>query len=89
MPFDTGQTAYEALQAIAAERTGRLVVWCGAGLSVPAGLPTWAQLRERLQDSLVAKASNLGPSGRALRVKADQIRAEDNPWIAFQRLAGC
>jgi serine/threonine protein kinase len=88
MPFDTGQPAYQALRSIVSERTQPLLAWTGAGLSVPAGLPTWLGLRERLADVLDANvASMTGPPANRLRSLAAKTRSEQNLWVAFQMLA--
>lgn len=85
--FNTSQDAYIALRAIVTERTRRLIIWCGSGLSVPAGLPTWANLRTRLQDALTNKANTLDQEAqKQLLSVAESIKKEQNNWIAFQRL---
>lgn len=85
--FSDTQPAYRSLRSIIAERTNRLVVWLGAGLSVPAGLPSWSGLKETLCRALVDKASAADPSELALaKTRADQIRQEEDCWLAFQML---
>jgi eukaryotic-like serine/threonine-protein kinase len=77
---------YLELQALIGERTRRIVPWCGAGLSMPAGMPSWSDLRGSLEVAYEAKLKglDLGPELRAGRLSA--IRAETNPWVAFERL---
>lgn len=81
------QPAFRRLRSIIAERTNRIVVWLGAGLSVPAGLPSWAGLKDNLCSALIDKVSDVG-SGEAESVKkrAEQIRKTPDQWLAFQML---
>ena len=48
MDFDTTQSSYKELRSILKERTNQVVVFAGAGLSSPSGLPTWKKLRDAL-----------------------------------------
>lgn len=85
--IDTAQPAYTSLSNIYAERTRQLVVWCGAGLSRPAKLPGWKELREELQAELLAKAETFGNADRAkLLQRAQAIASIADPWIAFEQL---
>jgi hypothetical protein len=86
-PFDATQKSYEALRAIVAERTHPLVAWVGAGLSTPAGIPDWSELRDHLARALDNKADSLAPreASRAQRV-AQTSRTEDDLWVAFEIL---
>src|SRR4249919_2526590 len=78
--------AYERLRSTVATRTRKLVFWCGAGLSAPAGIPTWPVLQRRLEQQLQDKlaTTNLPPAQRDAKVRS--IKQEKNPWLAFHRL---
>ena len=87
MPFDAQQNSHRELRSIIAEKTSKLVVWVGAGLSTDAGLPTWPQLKERLVRSLREKANDISDTAsQRLKLAAEYAENEENPWIAFQVL---
>jgi serine/threonine protein kinase len=87
MPFNTSQPAYQSLRNIVSERTEPVVYWCGAGLSQPAGLPSWATLRQILTDALKRKSETLEDVERQSLVRhAENIDAIADPWLAFERL---
>lgn len=85
--FNDKQPGYQQLASIVAERTNRIVLWIGAGLSRPAGLPSWATLRHTLCEALVNKAAtgDLENQSRA-RKQAEQIENLQDMWLAFTRL---
>lgn len=62
--FNTEQPEFKLLRDIIAENTSQLVVWIGAGLSAPAGIPTWRQLKAILEKSARDKAKTLIPEGK-------------------------
>lgn len=83
--FDKSQDAYVALRSIVAERTNSMCIWVGAGLSRPAGLPLWSQLRKQLIEILERKAASLDENGeRLLKEAASAARSASSPWIAFE-----
>lgn len=86
MSFDTNQPSYRAFRTIVAERTKRLVIWIGAGLSKPAGLPLWAELRTTLTQA--ARQQALARPEHADRELAAIAAIEkiESPWTAFERL---
>jgi hypothetical protein len=87
MPFDTDQGAYRALRDITAERTRNLIAWVGSGLSVAAGLPSWAGFKGHLVAALRDKARTLEDRYRStLEGAARAAAAEPNPWTSFQIL---
>src|SRR4051794_2691357 len=87
--FDPSQPSYQALRGIVSERTRPLLAWVGAGLSAAAGLPTWDRLRQRLVESLEAKAATMDSrDGKKLKAAADLARYEQNLWRAFEVLQG-
>lgn len=80
-------SAYESLRTLVATRTRRVVIWCGAGLSASAGLPTWTLLQRRLEAKLADKLSGQeGATDATTEQRLRGIRQESNPWVAFQRL---
>lgn len=86
--FDTNQTNYKRLRSILKERTNPVVGWIGAGLSVPAGLPSWKDLKETLCSALDEKIGQIEPSTDKdkLAYSLKYIRSENNLWLAFQNL---
>lgn len=85
--FDPDQDAYIRLREVVSERTHRLMIWCGAGLSVPAGLPDWSGLRSALSAALQRKTATLSDRNPAeVDALIRTIAAEQNPWVAIQRL---
>lgn len=87
MAFDFSQSAYIRLRDAVIPDTGRIIVWCGAGLSAPAGVPSWGRLREILEERLLEKARNLEESERnSIYRQLPSLRNERNHWVAFQRL---
>jgi serine/threonine protein kinase len=87
MSFNTNQPPYVDLRNRIAERTDSIVAWVGSGLSVPAGLPTWPQLKTALIKDLDQKAATLtGTDAAFLRAKMQVVAYEPNPWTAFEVL---
>ncbi|MCK5827918.1 protein kinase [Candidatus Bipolaricaulota bacterium] len=86
--FNTKQTAFDDLRNIAAEHTDRLIAWIGSGLSRPAGLPSWIELRRVLHEELECKASFLGKAEGNLDISAKlaAIESQQDMWIAFDML---
>jgi eukaryotic-like serine/threonine-protein kinase len=87
MAFLTAQPSHQALRNIVAERTRPLLAWVGAGLSKPAGMPTWGDLRDTLVEALRLKAAAMDSSGAGkARALADHAARENNLWHAFELL---
>jgi len=88
MAFDKNQTPYIRLRDIVSQRTSPILAWVGAGLSIPAGMPSWQSLRELLQDELEKKADSLGNEDDRKQLKRKMVLAklEQNPWNAFTLL---
>lgn len=84
--FNDKQPGYQRLSSIIAERTNRIVVWLGSGLSIPAGLPSWAELKKILCTTLINKGSAAGPKEEEEAEKQANMICAENNWIAFQRL---
>lgn len=82
--FNTNQESFKALAQIVAQRSRPLVAWVGAGLSVPARLPTWVKLRDFLCDVLRQKAEEADASDKdAIFGKVEAAKIQTNLWIAF------
>jgi len=89
MVFDTTQPAYTGFRNILKERTENVVAWVGAGLSAPAGIPSWQELRSRLCNTLRSKASEIeDDSKQGLLTQAGAAEGVDRLWTAFQILKG-
>ena len=87
MSFDTNQSAYVALRNIISEHTSGVVFWTGSGLSVEAGLPTWAGLREVLTTALREEINQLDKSDRhSLEQVHSRIQDEPDHWRTFTML---
>lgn len=80
--------AYKQLRSVIATRTRRIIFWCGAGLSAPAGIPTWQALQRKLEAALSEKLISLNFTHAQREAKVRSIRQEASPWIAFHRLHG-
>ena len=86
MSFDVQQQSHCALRSIVAEKTRKVVIWTGSGISAAAGLPTWAQLKACLVAQLREKASTIPVNEEKLRSIALLAEKESNNWQAFQIL---
>jgi eukaryotic-like serine/threonine-protein kinase len=85
--LDTKQSSYTAFRNLVAERTRRILPWVGAGLSTPAGLPTWNDLRRLLCDELVERARQQDEATQKKYLsEADLARKHQNAWVAFEIL---
>jgi len=78
--------ALDNLKTLVGERTRRIVVWCGAGLSFPAGIPTWQLLRRKLEVQLEQQFQSLDMKPDECEGRIRSVRSERNLWVAFQRL---
>ena len=85
--FDNTQPAHIDFRGIAKERTETIVAWVGAGLSAPAGLPTWESLKESLVSAIRKKAdSRENEFKRKLLDQANQAQKNADPWSAFSSI---
>ena len=84
MPFDTQQQSYRALREILALQIQPTLIWSGAGMSQPAGLPSWPALRSKLIDQANIQITHL-EGNEAKRVQGLVQAAENttNLWEAF------
>lgn len=87
MTFTRAQPNYGDLRAVVAEGTSPIVVWVGAGLSVDAGLPTWADLRRLLVAAGEQKAAEMDPGDKEpLDAELKAVALNADYWVAFERL---
>ena len=87
MSFDTSQRAYGELRSVIAEKTNKLIVWIGSGLSAAAGLPTWPELKNHLIEGLRDKSRRTASDDApALHEAADRAAAAQDYWTAFEIL---
>lgn len=84
MAFDPNQSTYTRLRQSYAERRKPLTFWIGAGLSQPAGLPNWGELRQSLASEALEALALMEP-GIADREEANLTAAlhADDLWEAF------
>jgi eukaryotic-like serine/threonine-protein kinase len=90
MDFDTAiaAPAFRDLADLVAEQTRTLVAWIGAGLSMPAKLPSWMLLRRLLHEAATAKVNTFSePDRTRKRASLDKIVGIKDPWTAFERLS--
>lgn len=89
MAFNIEQPAYQRLREIHAERRKPIVFWTGAGLSMPANLPSWPGLRDELIRRAVETLVGL-PEAEAAHREAQLELAKVDPslWNAFQSIKG-
>ena len=85
--FNQDQPSYGRLRSIVAERTSPLIAWVGSGLSKPAGLPLWRELKDRLCQALLRKALTLDAEGGGIIMAKHTLASkESNYWVAFDIL---
>lgn len=80
------QTYYDLLDEWKS-RVRPIVIWAGAGLSAPAGLPNWPTLQNKVATEAKNYISTLSPEQQ--REKLNQYRSLksiDSPWLAFEKL---
>ena len=82
--FNTNQSSFKRLGQIVATNTSPLVAWVGAGLSAPAGLPSWPKLREKLTEAFNEKIKERDHADhQSLTAKLQMIRSQKDFWVAF------
>lgn len=85
MNFDPNQDSFSALSAICSESTNPLIFFTGAGLSAPAMIPVWGQLRNKLIGCLEAKAEHVEINERSkIRDSIQYAASLDDLWLAFE-----
>jgi eukaryotic-like serine/threonine-protein kinase len=88
MPFDLTQDSHVALKKVLSEKTSGVIGWVGAGLSAPAGLPSWPGLLDSLIDVARRKNASITADGTRLGLEATLLeeRKKKNYWLCFQLL---
>jgi len=85
--FNIEQESYKHFRSIVRERTNKILVWVGSGLSQPVGFPSWSALRDSLCAELENKAKNIvedvHEKERLLKA-ASEARRHSNLWVAFE-----
>ncbi len=85
--FNKDQPEFKLLRGIIAGNTSQLVIWMGSGISAPANIPTWRELKTILEKEAYAKSRTLDPSGRKrIRRKIRDSKATSDTWLAFDLL---
>lgn len=86
--YDFEQAAHKSLRNIVAERTNRIVVWVGSGLSREGGLPTWCELRQRLCSVAKKDAQELAneQDKRSLLSQLKHAEQMQDYWVSFEML---
>lgn len=83
--FDDSQDSFVALRNVVSERTNRLTVWGGAGLSADAKLPGWYGLREKLVVAMDKKMASISDADiEKTRRYIQRCRTEKDLWLAFE-----
>lgn len=81
------QPSHRLFRKAFAEEKAPLVIVCGSGLSMPAGLPNWAGLRATLEKEADAKERSVNQIGHyILSPKLKVAKSSDDPWVAFKIL---
>lgn len=87
MAFNDRQPSYQQLRKICSERRREVVFWVGAGLSVPAGMPSWTGLRNGLVEKANDHLTSLGEDEeKPLRNALRKALAEGNNWTTMSVL---
>lgn len=85
--FNQNQPSYQRLRKIYAERTSDLTFWTGAGLSQPALLPTWHQLKNIMLKQALEQLNTLSEMEAAQKEhELQEITEELSNWRAFSIL---
>ena len=87
--YDTSQESYKDLRSIMSERSDSIVAWAGAGLCRPAGLPSWARLRQVMIEecnNICNRELDSDISEKKKRL-TEQAERESNSWISFLLIA--
>lgn len=64
-----------------------IVVWAGAGLSAPAGLPNWPTLQNKIAGEASIYINTLSDDQqKEKRFQYKALNSINNPWIAFEKL---
>lgn len=87
MPFNQDHPDYKGLRAKIRENPRQFVVVIGAGLSRPAGYPTWSELLESLKANALDRASDQTEDQReAYEARIKRIGGDRDLWRAFSEI---
>lgn len=84
--FPAVTKSYERLIDTIRKRPRPVVAWIGAGVSAPAGLPSWKKLRGDLENELRQKAVSEPVRRKELEGRLAELAKQDDPWKAFGML---
>lgn len=85
--FDQSQPSFIQLGQIYAEQTKQIVAWTGAGLSRPAGIPTWNELRVHLCKVARNQADHQDEGAKQRTISYTTLAEnEADLWLAFDHL---
>ncbi len=87
--FDGNQESFVALAKVFAEKTRQIVFWVGAGLSKPAQLPDWDDLRRRMlgqAEQLLNQIDYSEDDHRHKKALIDVAKTERNFWKSFTHI---
>lgn len=87
MPFDKNHPDYLDLRSRLRENPKEFVSIVGAGLSRPAGLPSWSELRDTLVENALRRESEVPePELIGYREKLNRIKGNNDLWNSFSDL---
>lgn len=87
MPYSKSQDSLVELGHLIAEASKNVVFVVGAGLSVPAGLPSWATLIKNLTDEAVASITTANESEEVKERNLARLRSFKDPWLIGDEIA--
>jgi hypothetical protein len=88
MTIDLEGEAVQELGFLLAEAPSNVVFVVGAGLSMPAGLPSWGQLLQEVAKSALTALNKKGrfPAAEAANKQAIITDPNSSPWVVFDQL---
>lgn len=87
LAFPNATSAYIDLLETWKSKARPVVIWAGAGLSAPAGLPSWPTLQNRLASEASKYVNSLSvEQQRDKRLQLLAITSKLSPWLAFEKL---
>lgn len=85
MAFDSSQNSFKRFRDILTQRVQPIVVWVGSGLSVPAGLPSWQVLKDKLISSAERDSIHFGdPDKTRIESLLSAAKHSLNLWESFR-----
>ena len=76
---------FDELKRKITEDPNSFIILLGAGASIPAGLPSWAGLKDTLCESL----ADIFEDEKEYEQKIDEINKSRSPWTMFSKLQSC